>query len=560
MANARLTVGQALVRFLLAQHSERDGASQRFFAGCWGIFGQCNMPGLGAALVEASDDLRYYSGRSEQGTVHAAAGYARMKNRLQAFVCTSSIGTGAANMATGAALATVNRLPVLLIPGDAPRAASPVNDCLRPVSRYFDRIWRPEQLPAVLLQAMRVLTDPAETGAVTIALPRDIAAETFDWPGQLFETRTWRIPRTRPEPRVLADAGTAIRASRRPLLVAGGGVLYSEASAALRHFVEATGIPVAETQAGKGALPFDHPSAVGAIGVTGTTAANSLAGAADLIIGVGTRCSDFAAASNSLFAPEAGWVNLNVAGFDACSRSAVPLVADARAGLEELTQLLAGWQVDPAYRLFALGLAAAWDGEVERAYHLGNRPLPAQSEVIGAVNQVSAPRDVVVCAAGSMPGDLHKLWRTRDCKGYHVENGYSCMGYEIAGGLGVKLAAPDREVFVLVGASSYLALSSELVTAIADDIKLVIILVQNCGFQPIEARSQSAGTVDLAANAASLGADVIAVTSIAELRDALAAARSATRTTVIHIETDPTIVSPPGESTAPPGGLTSLPG
>jgi 3D-(3,5/4)-trihydroxycyclohexane-1,2-dione acylhydrolase (decyclizing) len=580
----RLTVGQALIRFLIAQHSERDGRRHRFFAGCWGIFGHGNLAGLGQALLEAGDELRYYQARNEQAMVHAAAGYARMKNRLQTFACTSSIGPGATNMVTGAALATVNRLPVLLLPGDifATRVASPVlqeledprtldvsvNDCLRPVSRYFDRIWRPEQLPAALLAAMRVLTDPAETGAVTLALPQDTATEAFDWPEDLFRTRVWRIPRPRPEPQALSDAAEIIRSSRRPLIVAGGGVHYSDATAALRRFAEQTGTPVAETQAGKGALPYDHPGALGAVGATGTAAANSVAREADVVVGIGTRWSDFTTASSSLFrCPEVRFINLNVAAPDAAKRSALPLIADARAGLEALAEVMRGWQADPGYRDSARRQAAAWDSVVQQAYHLGHQPLPAQSEVIGAVNEASGPRDVVVCAAGSMPGDLHKLWRTRDPKGYHVEYGYSCMGYEIAGGLGVKLAAPDREVFVLVGDGSYLMLSSELVTAVQEGIKLIVVLVQNHGFQSIGALSQTVGVagfgtryryrdqrsgqldgdflpVDLAANAASLGAAAVKVASIAELRSALASAQRASRTTVIHIETDPAVPAP----------------
>jgi 3D-(3,5/4)-trihydroxycyclohexane-1,2-dione acylhydrolase (decyclizing) len=584
----RLTVGQALVKFLIAQYSERDGVRQRFFAGCWGIFGHGNVAGIGQALLEASDDLRYYQARNEQAMVHASVGYARMKDRLQAFACTSSIGPGATNMVTGAALATVNRIPVLLLPGDvfATRTASPllqeledprthdvsVNDCLRPVSRYFDRIWRPEQLPSALLQAMRVLTDPAETGAVTIALPQDTAAEAYDWPDALFGDRVWRVPRPRPEPQALAEVADAVRHSRRPLLVAGGGVHYSDATAALRRLAEQTGIPVAETQAGKGALPFDHPAALGAIGATGTTAANAIAREADLVIGVGTRWTDFTTASSSLFAfDEVAFISLNVASFDAAKRSGISFVADARAGLEDLAEALPGWQVDASYRERARGLAAAWDAVVQRAYHLGHHPQPAQSEVIGAVNDASGPRDVVVCAAGSMPGDLHKLWRTRDPKGYHVEYGYSCMGYEIAGGLGVKMAAPDREVYVLVGDGSYLMLSSELVTSVQEGIKLVVILVQNHGFQSIGALSRSVGgqgfgtryryrdarsgqldgpllPVDLAANAASLGATVLRAGSVQELKDALKTAQAADRTTVIHVETDPAVPSPDSEA------------
>ena len=579
----RLTVAQALVRFLTVQYSERDGVSRRFFAGCFGIFGHGNIAGLSAALQEAGDDLRYFQARNEQAMVHTAAGYARAKHRLETFACTSSIGPGATNMVTGAALATVNRLPVLLLPGDvfATRSASPVlqeledprsadvsvNDCFRPVSRYFDRIWRPEQLPAALLRAMRVLTDPAETGAVTLALPQDTAIEAHDWPGELFSKRVWHVPRARPEPELIEEAAAAIRASKRPLLVAGGGVRYSEATAALAGFATQTGIPVAETQAGKGSLDFGDPSAVGAIGATGTTAANALAADADLVIGVGTRWSDFTTSSSSAFAAAARFINLNVAGFDAAKQSAIPLVADARAGLDELAAALTGWQADTAYQARAATLTADWNAEVDRAYQLGHGPRPAQSEVIGAVNEACERGDVVVCAAGSMPGDLHKLWRPRGADGYHVEYGYSCMGYEIAGGLGVKMATPDAEVFVLVGDGSYLMLSSDLVTAVQERIKLIVVLVQNHGFQSIGALSEAVGTdrfgtwyryrgqdsglldgdvlpVDLAANAESLGARVLRAGSVQDLRDALKVARQSAATTVIYIETDPLVAAP----------------
>jgi 3D-(3,5/4)-trihydroxycyclohexane-1,2-dione acylhydrolase (decyclizing) len=579
----KLTVAQALVRFLTVQYAERDGVSRRFFAGCFGIFGHGNIAGLGAALLEAGDDLRYYQARNEQAMVHTAVGYARARHRLEAFACTSSVGPGATNMVTGAALATVNRLPVLLLPGDvfATRSASPVlqeledprsadvsvNDCFRPVSRYFDRIWRPEQLPAALLRAMRVLTDPAETGAVTLALPQDTATEAYDWPDELFSLRVWHVPRPRPEPELLHEAVAAIRASKRPLLVAGGGVRYSEATAALAGFAAQTHIPVAETQAGKGSLDFGHPSAVGATGATGTTAANALAAGADLVIGVGTRWSDFTTSSSSAFGAAARFINLNITGFDAAKQSAIPLVADARAGLDELARALSGWQTDSGYQALTASLTADWNAKVDRAYQLGHGPRPAQSEVIGAVNEACQPGDVVVCAAGSMPGDLHKLWRPRGADGYHVEYGYSCMGYEIAGGLGVKMATPDAEVFVLVGDGSYLMLSSELVTAVQERVKLIVVLVQNHGFQSIGALSETVGTdrfgtwyryrgqqsglldgdvlpVDLAANAESLGARVLRAGSAADLRDALKAARQSATTTVIHIETDPLVAAP----------------
>ena len=514
-----------------------------------------------------------------------------MRNRLSTLACTASVGPGSTNMVTGAALATVNRLPVLLLPGDvfATRAASPVlqeledprtydvsvNDVFRPVSRFFDRINRPAQLPASMLAAMRVLVDPAETGAVTIALPQDVQAEAYDWPVELFAPRVWHVARPLPEPAALDRAVEVIRGAQRPLLVAGGGVIYSEATAALAALVEATGIPVAETQAGKGSLAWNHPLAVGAIGATGTTAANELAREADVVIGVGTRWSDFTTASRSAFAaPGVRFVNVNVAAFDAAKHSGVAVVADARVALEQLVTALQGLSVAPAYRARSRELAADWDQTVERAYTLGHAPLPAQSEVIGAVNDISEPRDVVVCAAGSMPGDLHKLWRTRDPKGYHVEYGFSCMGYEIAGGLGVKMAAPDREVFVMVGDGSYLMMSQELVTAVQEGIKLVVVLVQNHGYASIGNLSDSLGSqrfgtryryrsgaveaggrldgdvlpTDLATNAESLGADVLRVNTIDELRSALAKARASDRTTVVHIETDPLAPAPDSQS------------
>ncbi len=582
MNTVRLTSAQALVRFLAAQHVERDGVEHRFFGGCFGIFGHGNVAGIGEALYESPELLTYYQARNEQAMVHAAAGYARMKNRLGTLVCTTSIGPGATNMVTGAALATVNRLPVLLLPGDvfASRRPDPVlqqledpsrgdvsvNDTFRPVSRYFDRIWRPEQVIPAALGAMRVLVDQAETGAVTLAFPQDVQAEAYDFPESFLRRRVWHIPRQLPDEASLAAAVDAIRTAKRPLIVAGGGVVYSEATDALRRFVEASGIPVGETQAGKGSLPFDHPSALGAIGVTGTFAANRIAAEADLVLGVGTRWSDFTTASKTAFRQEdVRFANVNVASFDAHKHAGIPLVGDARATIDRLAELLQGWAVHDAYRAEAARLNREWDAEVERLYTLGHTPLPAQSEVIGAVNDASGPTDVLVCAAGAMPGDLHKLWRTRDPKGYHVEYGYSCMGYEIAGGLGVKMAAPEREVYVLVGDGSYLMLSSEIVTSIQEGLKLTIVLVDNHGYNSIGSLSRSLGTdgfgtlyryrrngrlpvdsdrsddflpVDLAANAESLGARVIRAGSVAELRAALADAKSADRTTVIAIEVD----------------------
>jgi 3D-(3,5/4)-trihydroxycyclohexane-1,2-dione acylhydrolase (decyclizing) len=592
----RLTVAQAVVRFLEVQHVERDGHPQPFFAGCWGIFGHGNVAGVGQALLEREvsgepSHLRYFQGRNEQAMVHAAVAYARQRDRLTAMAVTASVGPGATNMLTGAALATINRLPVLLLPGDtfATKVANPVlqeledpangdfsvNDAFRPLSAYFDRVHRPEQLAPALLHAMRVLTDPAATGAVTIALPQDVQAQAHDWPEELFAHRVWHVARPVPEPSALERAVAAIRASSRPLLVAGGGVTYSRANDALRAFAEATGIPVAETQAGKGALAYDHPQSVGAIGATGTTAANALAADADLVIGVGTRYSDFTTASHTVFAADdVRFVNLNVSTLDAFKLSATSLVADARAGLEALTAALEGWTTDPARTARATELAGEWDAIVQQAYDRDEHPLPAQSQVLGAVNELSDPRDVVLCAAGSMPGDLHKLWRTRDRKGYHVEYGYSCMGYEIAGGLGVKMAAldqaeagedADRDVFVMVGDGSYLMMNTELVTAVAEGVKVIVVLVQNHGFASIGALSESLGSqrfgtqyrfrtptgldgdrlpVDLAANAASLGADVLRATGIEDFRAAVRKAKDSDRTTVIHVETDPLIPAP----------------
>ncbi|RIQ23841.1 3D-(3,5/4)-trihydroxycyclohexane-1,2-dione acylhydrolase (decyclizing) [Jiangella rhizosphaerae] len=591
----RLTVAQATVRFLAAQFTERDGVEHRLIEGCFGIFGHGNVAGLGQALLEAELDdpaaLPYHQARNEQGMVHAAVGYARMRNRLSTLACTSSIGPGATNMVTGAALATINRLPVLLLPGDvfATRVADPVlqqlelphapdvtvNDAFRPVSRFFDRVWRPEQLPAALLGAMRVLTDPAETGAVTLAMPQDVQAEGYDWPAELFARRVWHVPRTVPEPAALARAAAVIRAAERPLIVAGGGLIYSEATDTLRAFAEATGIPVAETQAGKGSLPYDHPLALGAVGATGTPGANRFARSADVVIGIGTRYSDFTTASRTAFQdPGVRFVNVNVAAFDGAKHAGLPVVADARAALEALTEALAGWSVPASYRSAAAEANAEWDAVVAGTYAAGHEPLPAQTEVIGAVNEVSAPRDVVLNAAGSMPGELHKLWRTRDPKGYHVEYGYSTMGYEIAAGVGVRMAAPDRDVFVLVGDGSYLMMAQELVTAVQERIKIVVVLVQNHGFASIGSLSESLGSqrfgtayryrsgesgrldgdvlpVDLAANAASLGVTVVRVSTVDELRAALRDAKAAPADggpILIHVETDPLAGAPDSDS------------
>lgn len=599
MSTTRLTVAQALVRFLAAQRIERDGLDRRFFGGCWGIFGHGNVAGVGQALLEqeraeqdgtlsADQVLRYLHGRNEQAMVHAAVGYARQHDRLGAMAVTSSVGPGATNMVTGAALATINRLPVLLLPGDvfATRVAQPVlqelenpangdltvNDAFAPVSRYFDRINRPEQLASGLLAAMRVLTDPVETGAVTLCLPQDVQAQAYDFPDALFEQRTWHVGRTVPQLAEVRTAANLIRRSKRPLIIAGGGVIYAGADAALAELAAATGIPVAETQAGKGSLPFDHPQSVGAVGATGSAAADELAREADVIIGIGTRYSDFTTGSRTAFAdPDVRFVNVNVARMDSLKLAAAPITADALLGVEALAGALGGWQVEPRYRQRGTELARRWDRVVQEAYDAQpaepGAPL-VQSAVLGAVNDASEPEDVVVCAAGSMPGDLHKLWRTRDRKGYHVEYGYSCMGYEVAGGLGVKLAAleqareggKDRDVFVMVGDASYLMMSSELVTAVAEGVKLIVVLVDNEGYGSIGALSQSLGSqrfgtsfrartdsgldgsrlpVDLAANLSSLGADVLVADDMTDLRAALRKAKESNRTTAVYVRTDP---------------------
>ncbi len=584
----RLTVAQAVVRFLANQYSERDGVEQRLVPGCFGIFGHGNVAGMAQALLEVADspdshggELPYHLARNEQGMVHAAVGFARMRDRTQLLACTASIGPGSTNMLTGAALATTNRIPVLLLPSDvfATRVASPVlqeleradgydvsvNDAFRPLSVFFDRVWRPEQLPAALLGAMRALTDPAQTGAATIALPQDVQTEAHDWPDELFAKRVWHLARPVPEPAALERAAAVVRAARRPLVIAGGGVHYSRAEDALARFAEATGIPVADTQAGKGALLHDHPQAVGGVGSTGSPVANALAREADVVIGVGTRWSDFTTASRSAFQhPGVRFVNLNVASLDAAKHAGVMLLADAREGLDALTAALDGYRTDVTWD------TGPWNAEVDRAHHLGHGPLPAQTEVLGALNEGIDPRDVLVQAAGSMPGDLQMLWRARERKQYHVEYAYSCMGYEIAGALGVKMAAPDREVWALVGDGSYLMMASEIVTAVSEGIKLNIVVVQNHGFASIGALSESVGSqrfgtsyryrgesgrldgdvlpVDLAANVASLGADVLRVRTIDEFREAIRVCRAAARTTAIHIETDPLAPVPDPDS------------
>ncbi|MBS1807346.1 MAG: 3D-(3,5/4)-trihydroxycyclohexane-1,2-dione acylhydrolase (decyclizing) [Acidobacteria bacterium] len=580
-------MAQALVAFLEQQHVERDGREQQFFAGVWGIFGHGIVAGVGQALHQ-HPDFRYYLCRNEQAMVHTAAAYAKMNNRLRAFACTSSIGPGATNMITGAATATINRLPVLLLPGDifARRNVAPVlqqlesehsqdvsvNDCFKPVSRYWDRINRPDQLPFSLMEAMRVLTSPSQIGAVTLALPQDVQAEAWDYPEELFEKRVWQIARPLADRALLERATQMIRAARKPLIIAGGGVLYSEATDALARFAAQTGIPVGETQAGKGSLTFDHPQNLEAVGVTGTPGANIIAREADLVIAIGTRLSDFTTASKTAFQnPDVRFININIAEFDAHKHAALPVVGDARAVIEELSGALAGYRVDDDYSSRIAVLKQQWEAEVERLFNLQHGPPISQGEVIGVVNNFSRPEDVVVCAAGSLPGDLHKLWRTRNPKGYHLEYGNSCMGYEIAGGVGVKLADPAREVYVMVGDGSYLMMAQEIVTSIAEGVKLTIVIHDNHGFSSIGGLSQSVGSagfgtdykyrqadtgqldgeylpVDLAANAASLGAHTIRATTREELQSALAEARRQDRTTAIVVEVDKEVRVPGYES------------
>ncbi|MDJ1133367.1 3D-(3,5/4)-trihydroxycyclohexane-1,2-dione acylhydrolase (decyclizing) [Streptomyces iconiensis] len=592
----RLTVAQALIRFLAAQHSERDGVRHRLIDGCWGIFGHGNVAGIGQALVESGQGpgapLPFHQGRNEQAMVHAAVGFARQNNRLSAQAVTTSIGPGATNLVTGAALATVNRLPVLLLPGDtfAGRTADPVlqqlevpyagdvsvNDCLRPVSRYFDRVTRPEALIPAALQAMRVLADPAETGAVTLALPQDVQAEAYDWPEEFFAERVWRVARPVPEPGVLAEVAEALRGARRPLLVAGGGVHHSEAEDALCAFADATGVPVASTQAGKGSLRHDHPCDVGGIGHTGTAVADELARAADLVIGVGTRWTDFTTASGTLFeAPAVRFVNLNLTSYDGHKLGALAAMADAREALTALTGALRGYRVSPDYEAEYGRGKESWErvvAEALAAHPLDEKARPSQTQVLGALDSVVDETDIVINAAGSLPGDLHKLWRARSPRQYHLEYGYSCMGYEIPAAIGVRMAAPDRPVWALVGDGTYLMLPTELVTAVQEGININVVLVQNHGYASIGGLSEQTGAerfgtdyrfrapdgtytgdplpVDLAANAASLGMEVLRAATYGELRTALAAARASDRPTCVYVETDtdPDVPAPGAEA------------
>ncbi|MEH6679095.1 MAG: 3D-(3,5/4)-trihydroxycyclohexane-1,2-dione acylhydrolase (decyclizing) [Sediminicola sp.] len=577
MKTKRLTVAQATIAYLKNQYVERDGVQHKFFAGCMGILGHGNVAGIGQALHQ-NLDFPFYVARNEQGMVHTAAAFARVQNRMQTLVCTSSIGPGATNMLTGAAAATINRIPVLLIPGDifATRQVAPVlqqlesnmgqdvsvNDCFKPVSRYWDRINRPEQLITSLPEVMRVLTSQAETGTVTLCIPQDVQAEAHDFPEELFVKRIWHIGRTMPDNTLLSRAIDMIRTSKRPVIIAGGGVIYSDASAILKKMVNATGIAVAETFAGKGSLDYNEPQNLGAAGVTGTPGAIEIAKNADVVIGIGTRYSDFTTISKSAFQdPNVRFININVTEFDSFKHGALPLVGDARAILEVLERELSSFQVDDDYRQKVENLNKSWDKFVSDIYEEKNESPAFQGEVIGAVNTFSDPQDIVICAAGSLPGDLHKLWRTRNPKGFHLEYGYSCMGYEIAGGLGAKMARPESEIYVMVGDGSYLMMSQEIVTSIQENRKLTIVLLNNDGYSSIGSLSSSLGSegfgtyyryrneetdqldgallpIDYAANAASMGAHVIKASDVKELNAALEKAKSITRTTVIYIEVD----------------------
>jgi 3D-(3,5/4)-trihydroxycyclohexane-1,2-dione acylhydrolase (decyclizing) len=569
-ATVRLTMAQALTRWMAAQRVEFEGVEVPYFAGVWAIFGHGNVAGLGEALAGMGDALPTFRAHNEQGMAHAAIAFAKASRRERAMACTTSIGPGATNMVTAAALAHVNRLPVLFLPGDvyANRRPDPVlqqiedfadatvsaNDCFRPVSRLFDRITRPEQIVSALPRAMAVLTDPAACGPVTLALCQDVQAEAFDYPESFFARRIWRQRRVRPDEHELAALADAIRAAKAPLIVAGGGVLYSRAESALAEFAERTGIAVAETQAGKGALEWDHSCALGSIGVTGTSAANLAARQADLVIGIGTRLQDFTTGSRLLFAGKRLF-QVNVAPHDLGKHGAEPVLGDARAVIEALSDELGGWQAPQSWRDANAGRVREWNEAWDAATSSGNA-LPTDAQVIGAVWRRAADDAVVVCAAGGLPGELHKLWRVKAPGGYHAEYGFSCMGYEVAGGLGVKMACPDREVFVMVGDGSYMMLNSELATAVMLGRKIVVVLLDNRGFGCINRLQQGTGgrpfnnlladslherlaEIDFAGHARSMGATAEKVDGIAELEAALGRAAASDNSCVIVIDTDP---------------------
>ncbi|WP_242119577.1 3D-(3,5/4)-trihydroxycyclohexane-1,2-dione acylhydrolase (decyclizing) [Aestuariivivens sediminicola] len=577
MKTKKLTVAQATIEYLKNQYVERDGEQTPFFAGCMGILGHGNVAGIGQALHQ-NPEFPFYVVRNEQAMVHTAAAYAKVKNRMKTFVCTTSIGPGATNMITAAAGATINRIPVLLLPGDifATRQVAPVlqqlessqsqdisvNDCFKPISKYWDRINRPEQLITSLPEVMRVLTSPAETGTVTLSIPQDVQTEAFDFPLHMFEKRVWFIGRTMPDKTLLNKAVETIRNSKRPLIISGGGTIYSGATSVLKTLVNRTGIPVSETYAGKGSLPYNEPQNLGAIGVTGTPGAIEVAQDADVVIGIGTRYSDFTTISKSAFQnPDVRFININVAEFDAFKHGAIPLVGDAKVILEYMNEALSDYHVSSGYRNKTEALNQSWDAFVSKIYSEKNDTPAFQGEVIGAVNTFSGPDDIVLCAAGSLPGDLHKLWRTSNPKGFHLEYGYSCMGYEIAGGLGAKMARPESEVYVMVGDGSYLMMSQEIVTSIQEKQKMTIILLNNDGYSSIGSLSNAVGSegfgtyyryrnevtqqldgdllpIDYAANAASMGAYVIKTSNVEELKEALKKAKTIDRTTLIYIDVD----------------------
>ena len=583
MKSIRLTVAQAVIKYLNQQYVEREGKENKFFAGCFGILGHGNVAGMGQA-IQQQNDLKYYQCRNEQSMVHTAAAYAKMKNRLSTFICTTSIGPGATNMITAAAGATINRLPVLLIPGDifAKRNVAPVlqqlesansqdfsvNDCFKPISKYWDRINRPEQILFALPEVMRVLTSPAETGTVTLAIPQDVQAEAFDYPLDFFEKKTWSIARPRPDLNQLERAVEMIKKSEKPLIIAGGGAHYSDALETLKKFVHKTHIPLAETFAGKGALRFDDPHQLGAVGATGTPGANQISEAADLIIGLGTRYSDFTTASKTAFQnPNVKFININITEFDAAKHGGLMLQGDAKAVLEELMNLLEDHRVSEDYQKRVAEYNQSWEEKVSEIYNYRHNNQMSQGEIIGAVNNFADDNDVVLCAAGSLPGDLHKLWRTKSNKSFHLEYGFSCMGYEIAGGLGAKMADPSREIYVMVGDGSYLMLSQEIVTSIQEGYKLTIVLIDNDGYKSIGSLSRSLGSegfgtrylfrnqnsqridgdetttnatlpINLADNARSLGAHVIECTDYQSLSNALKDAKSIDKTTVIYTTCD----------------------
>ena len=579
----KLTVAQAIIQYLNNQYIDVDGNENKFFSGCFGILGHGNVAGIGQAIQEQKD-LKYYQFRNEQSMVHSAAAYAKMKNRKNALICTSSIGPGSTNMLTAAAGATINRLPVLLLSGDifAKRNVSPalqqlesnssqdisVNDCFKPISKYWDRINRPEQLLSSLPEVMRILVSPSETGTVMLSLPQDVQSESFNFPCDLFKKKIWKIQRQRADKDIIKKAIEWIKKSKKPLIIAGGGIHYSEATEELKKFVDITNIPVAETFAGKGALKYNDSHQLGAIGVTGTFGAVKISKESDLIIGIGTRYSDFTTSSKTAFQNKnVKFININNNEFDAAKNGALMVQGDAKAILKELNISLSKYKVDKKYSNEVKKLNLKWDDIVSKIYNYRNPKIFSQGEIIGAVNNFMDDKDVVVCAAGSLPGDLHKLWRTKDHRGFHLEYGYSCMGYEIAGGLGIKMADPSREIYVMVGDGSYLMLAQEIVTSIQENLKLTIVLIDNQGYKSIGSLSRSLGSkgfgtrfsfrnekknndfgdnqpkekevkINLAKNAKSLGAHVFKCENYNDLENALKEAKSINKTTVIYTQCD----------------------